>query len=310
MTYSAFGKSWITVKPEDYSAYEKVTLYQKTRNGMLPYKLAGNRIPIKKIKDHKTPPVLYVSYEERLAAYEELSHKFYDETKQAIITRDKSLVTNKVLGMVEELFEDPRAGSALLSRGVVTAVVEEQMNDRALIELFVRISSINYTAVIHSVHVMGLLLRYGHYKNFDQSEIERLGRAGLVHDIGKSELPKELWIKTSQLTDEEFRMVKQHPIISSHILRMIGMKDVVDAAEQHHEKLDGSGYPYKLKKDKITNDGRIVELADCYEVLTSYHRVNRDPVSSFDALAQMREEAREGKLDFDLFTDFARSFVK
>lgn len=310
MTHSAFGNTWLVVKPEHYNVFERVTLFQKSRNGMLPYKLAGKKIPPDKIDSYRTPSELYVAYEERLIAYGELSDGLYRQMKKALMTRDRASVSQEIVRMVDELFSDPRAGSAILSKGIVKAVVEAQMDDNTLIELFVRVSSVDYTTAVHSVHLMGLLLRYAHYKGIDRKEVERLGRMGLLHDIGKSELPKELWIKPTRLNDEEFRIVKQHPVIGSHILRQTGLIDVVDGAEQHHEKLDGSGYPYKLKADKISSDGQLTAIADFYEALTSHHRVYRQPVSSFDALKQMREEAREGKYDFELFTDFARSFVK
>jgi len=105
---------------------------------------------------------------------------------------------------------------------------------------------------------------------FSDSQIEIIYRTALLHDIGKIGIPDAILNKNGRLTDEEFALMKQHTTIGADILKDVTLiKDVDKAAEYHHERYDGRGYPKGLAGDEIPIVARIVGVADAYDAMTS-----------------------------------------
>lgn len=124
-----------------------------------------------------------------------------------------------------------------------------------------------------------------------KEEQEEIYRAGLLHDVGKIRIPEEIINKPGKLTDEEFNIIKIHPVTGYHILRGISEESIIAiAAKYHHERYDGRGYPNGLEGDKIPEVARILGVADSYDAMAS----NR---SYRDALPQevVRSEIEKGK---------------
>ena len=129
----------------------------------------------------------------------------------------------------------------------------------------------------HSVNLSVLMSLFGHYRNLSQDVLHQTIVGALLHDIGKILTPDEVLHKPGRLTAEEFEVMKLHARHSRDILAStegIGEITVITAA-QHHEKLDGSGYPEGLKGDEITEYGRMVAITDVYDAITAdrvYHK--------------------------------------
>ena len=110
-------------------------------------------------------------------------------------------------------------------------------------------------------------------------------RAGLLHDIGKLAISNRILDKPGKLTDEEFREIQSHPVYTLHILeRAPCFADLADLAANHHEKLDGSGYPRALSAEALDLPMRVLTVADIYEALTA-ERPYREPMPVEEALA-------------------------
>ncbi len=104
----------------------------------------------------------------------------------------------------------------------------------------------------------------------DKEEQEEIYRAGLLHDVGKIRIPVEIINKNGKLTDEEYNIIKIHPVTGYHILSGISGSDLMAiAAKYHHERYDGKGYPNGLVGDKIPLAARILGVADSYDAMTS-----------------------------------------
>lgn len=103
-----------------------------------------------------------------------------------------------------------------------------------------------------------------------EKEQEDIYYMGLLHDIGKIGVPDEIINKTSRLTDEEYEIIKTHPVIGSDILKNISeLPNIGIGARWHHERYDGRGYPDKLKGEEIPEVARIIGVADAYDAMTS-----------------------------------------
>ncbi|WP_026517252.1 HD domain-containing phosphohydrolase [Butyrivibrio sp. MC2021] len=129
--------------------------------------------------------------------------------------------------------------------------------------------------------------RYG----FDEEQQDMIYMMGLLHDVGKIGVPDEIINKPSRLTDEEFAIIKSHPVIGGRILSNIkGMPMLVNGARWHHERYDGRGYPDGKAGEDIPLEARMIAVADAYDAMSS----NR---SYRGALPQekIREEIEKGK---------------
>jgi len=120
---------------------------------------------------------------------------------------------------------------------------------------------------------------------YDFEERRTLRRAALLHDIGKLAISNRILDKPGKLTDEEFKIIQTHPVHTLHILeRAPCFAELADLAANHHEKLDGSGYPRSLTAEALDQPMRVLAVADIYEALTA-ERPYRDPLPADEALA-------------------------
>ena len=129
-------------------------------------------------------------------------------------------------------------------------------------------------------------------------DIVALRYGGILHDIGKIGVSKEILNKPGPLTDEEWEIMKEHPTIGFNICKPLKncLGPALEVIRFHHEKLDGSGYPDGRKGNGIPMVARIMAVADIYDALTS-DRPYRNGMPKEKALDILNEETKEGKLD-------------
>jgi len=131
-----------------------------------------------------------------------------------------------------------------------------------------------------------------------------LRRGGIVHDIGKIGVPEHILLKPGPLTDDEWKIMKQHPTVGERICSPLkSFRLVLPIIRQHHEKLNGSGYPDGLKGEEIPLTARILQITDIYDALTT-ERPYRNALRSEEALSLMREEAKRGWWDGFILDEF------
>jgi putative nucleotidyltransferase with HDIG domain len=140
----------------------------------------------------------------------------------------------------------------------------------------------------HSCRVSDYVEALGRILGLDDDDVVFLRQAGLAHDIGKVGIPDEILTKTSPLTDEEFNLIKMHPVLGANLLsRIKGMERMVPIARHHHERWDGAGYPSGLASVDIPIGARIVFVADAFDAMTS-RRPYGTVLSTEQALAELR----------------------
>jgi putative nucleotidyltransferase with HDIG domain len=122
----------------------------------------------------------------------------------------------------------------------------------------------------HCNEVANLATRAGREMGFDADGIEKIALAGHLHDLGKQGVPSSILSKPSKLTPSEFRLVQDHVQIGVELLNTVGFDPVVVRyVAEHHERLDGSGYPNGLRGDEISLGGQIIGVADVASALAS-----------------------------------------
>ena len=152
-----------------------------------------------------------------------------------------------------------------------------------------------YTAG-HQKRVASISMAIGRQLGWDNERIQALYMAAMVHDIGKMAVPSDILTKPSRLTDLEMQMVQGHVEAGYQILKDIPFPwPIADMVYQHHERLDGSGYPNKLKDEQICEEARVLAVADTIEAMAT-HRPYRPARGLVAAMEEIKAEAGE-KLD-------------
>ncbi|HLG29610.1 MAG TPA: HD-GYP domain-containing protein [Candidatus Brocadiales bacterium] len=140
----------------------------------------------------------------------------------------------------------------------------------------------------HSERVTELALIIGKEMGLSQKELDELRFAGLLHDIGKIGTAEYIIDKPGKLTDEEFAIVKEHSLKGAEIIKPIKQfENVIQGVLQHHERLDGMGYPHGLRNGGIHHFGKILALADAYDAMTS-GRPYRKALSKEKTIAELK----------------------
>ena len=162
----------------------------------------------------------------------------------------------------------------------------------------------------HSERVASYAEKLGRAAGLGGTECRNLHRAGLLHDIGKIGIPLRYLQKPGTLTMEEYEVIKLHPTIGSEICQPLRtMAPLLPLIRGHHERLDGTGYPDRLKGDQIALSVRCLTIADIYDALTS-DRAYRRAMTQEAALVVMREEASMGMWDARLIDTFAEMLIR
>ena len=190
-------------------------------------------------------------------------------------------------------------GRLIAIEGIARDVTERQKANEALKRAFNSVVSVlsdmlnlkdPYTQ-FHEKNVAKLALEIAERMGLDEFTIESIRVASMVHDIGKINIPTEILSKPGKLSDIEFEMIKKHPETAYEILRKVDLPwPVADIVYQHHERLDGSGYPRHLKSDEILLEAKIIIVADVIEAMSS-HRPYRAALGFEAAIEEIKKNA-------------------
>jgi HD-GYP domain-containing protein (c-di-GMP phosphodiesterase class II) len=129
----------------------------------------------------------------------------------------------------------------------------------------------------HSVSVCALAVAFGRVLDLPRQEIKELAMGAMLHDVGKAKIPGKILNKSGRLDQDEFSVMKQHVVGTAALLKGVdGVSEIAfNAAAQHHERFDGTGYPHGLKGDQISLHGQMLAIVDVYDAITSirvYHK--------------------------------------
>lgn len=164
------------------------------------------------------------------------------------------------------------------------------------------------TAAGHGHRLASLSVRLGEKLGVSDTELKILRCAGYLHDVGKVAIPDAILLKSGPLTEDEWVVMYTHTIHGEEICRPLGeLEPVLPVIRHHHEKWDGSGYPDGLRGEEIPLLARILQVADIYDALTT-PRSYKVGMSSAEAIAVLREEARRGWRDPVIVEAFAGLF--
>jgi HD-GYP domain-containing protein (c-di-GMP phosphodiesterase class II) len=210
-------------------------------------------------------------------------------------------------GVLLDAFANPRS-TDLVKRveKVMPHMVDLIVQGKEALASMISIMSYDYYTFTHSINVSTFTVALANEAGVvNRQELYDLGTGALLHDIGKSEIPKEILNKTGPLTAEEMEVMKSHVIRGE---KLLGMKEGMSPSRMlpvslHHEKLSGRGYPRALKAEQIHLHGRITAISDCFDAMTT-HRPYALGMNAYQAVQLMK-----GKLQDDFDQELVSSFI-
>ncbi len=210
------------------------------------------------------------------------------ETIVKMIKQDSEIAFDGAKNFVEQIFHD------------IKHCKEELVNLLAL-EIY---DDYTYT---HSINTGIIAMLLAKEMGYDDNKVKDIGLGGFLHDIGKMKIPYQLLHKKDKLTLNEYDIIKKHSIYGFEIVKENSLltDNVKDIILLHHEKFDGSGYPFRFKGKDINHEVHIVAIAECFDTLTTNHPYKQSISTSASLLTIM--EAANSHFDPDIAKLFAQS---
>lgn len=213
--------------------------------------------------------------------------------------------SNSVSRFEEEVIDNliskgEKANADHIMEEVLNSTFDSSLN---VFQLLQKIKNSDDITFMHCNSVALTAFTIGTWMKLPEDVLKDLSMAALFADIGKFNIPKEILTKKEPLTFSEFEIVKEHVSHSVSILTNAKFKpDIIDAVKFHHERTDGSGYPYRLKGDQIPTLSKIIAVADVFVALTS-KRPYRPKYTPFEALHILETDFMQ-KLDIVILSKF------
>lgn len=210
---------------------------------------------------------------------------------------------------VEAMFREVRLGHGV-DAGRVLPLLDEitgsvDRHPTALVSV-ARLKDADSYTYLHSVAVGALMAMLARQLRLPEEQVRDAALGGLLHDMGKAMLPHEVLNKPGRLTEDEFEIVRQHPLHGERLLREGGITQdaILHIARHHHEKVDGGGYPQRLSGAELPLLTRMSTICDVYDAITSDrpYKAGWDPAESLRRMASWR-----GHFDDALMKAFVRS---
>jgi len=300
---------YVQARKSQVKYYRGVELFNKIEGGgFVLYKQAGIMLSDMRLNHSTHPEVMYLRQTDRLAALQEAQKGLNSDLERYVKSHNPAKVKETVVNVVTETLTEPRSGSLEGVSDTVGILVGACVREGNVIKNLIDMSRTDYSLVLHSINVMAFALGFAFHMNYSQDQAKVLGLSALLHDVGKTKINPDLLAAPRQLNDAEFEEIKRHTTIGYDILTAckFAYRDISLAALEHHEKLDGSGYP--SGKNRIGHQAKIIGIIDCYEALTTDERPYREAMGPFDTLDDIiGNEVRTGKFDKDIYVEFVRS---
>lgn len=236
----------------------------------------------------------------------------YDPTATTASMEDEAKKANKLYKEAKSLQEkavlDIQAGRKIdvaPFKDVAEGFIDSVFRNQDALTCMTRMRAKDAYLLEHSINVSILMSIFAKHLKLPREVIHELATGALLHDIGKIRVPDEILNKPGKLTDEEFAEIRKHAQHSKDILEESGLSGLaVEIAGHHHERLDGTGYPFGLKDKELSQHVRMISIVDVYDALTA-KRVYKDGMNPIQAFKILKEDAGTG---FD--TALLNQFIK
>jgi putative nucleotidyltransferase with HDIG domain len=241
---------------------------------------------------------------------------FYNEIKKSEAFKHFHKAYVNALGETKKAFDKIANSDEEIDTGNllsdISKILYESKSNISLFNMLHCIRQYDDTTYMHSLNVSLICNIIGKWLRFSPEDLEIITQCGLLHDVGKVLIPTSIIMKPTRLTEEEFTTIKTHTIRGYNLLknRLIDRR-IKNVALMHHERCDGSGYPYGLLSQQIEPFAKLVAIADVYDAMTCA-RVYRGPLCPFEVVSLFEAEGYtkyEAKYIFTFLEGIVQTYI-
>ena len=254
-------------------------------------------------------PDLYINNKDKENSIAEITSALTVELYNQMKSQGLKQVKKIFIEIFEEVTSNPTSQSLDCLPETIEILFKGYSNNTDLIKKLTEISNKDYSFAEHSSNVMFFVMNYCIYCSYSGSDVRRLSLGGLLHDIGKIKLPDDICSADHFLSGDEFNLFKSHTSLGHDILKHNDNFDnsIAIGALEHHEKLDGSGYPRGITH--ISFEGQLFSIINSFEQLAYREKKYRKAKQPFDAMSIIKDETlKQGKFNKEIFINLCKSF--
>ena len=220
------------------------------------------------------------------------------------VLKEAYLVTEQIL---KEYFENIGSSRILRTLDELVKIIQECMDrgSLAFIDVFL-VTKKDYHTYTHCANVGLYCLALANKLQMKPEAIREIGLGGMLFEVGKKSIPYEIIVKEGKLEPQEFQFIRKHPSAGRKDLNDMKCysENILKMAAEHHERYDGTGYPFQLKGEKISLYARVCNIMDVFGAMTA-PRSNRPGMTPFAALTEMKNNM-EGHFDMRILVNFIK----
>lgn len=310
MVMEKIDSNLIPIKPSHIKLYNNFPLYYLSERGeAVLYKKAEDPVDEESLKGEKSSELFILREDEAVVVKKILSalnRKLVEDISQKGLTTIKQSICR----IVEEAIEGPHELSLNALPETLEILFSNSKKSPKLIEALTTIHTNSRKVIEHSVNVLALTTQYCFFKGFSDDEIKRFGLCALLHDVGTSHIDQGIVESDEKLSDTDFKTLKTHTVKGYNDLKSVAeFHDSVGVtALQHHELLDGTGYPKGVTQ--ISFEAQVIGIIDSYEPLKYSSKNFRKSLKPYDALNVIKADVLEGKYNRQVFVDLCACLTK
>ena len=295
---------YLPVKSSHILLLNSISLFHQPSRGEFEiYKREGQDPDMLWAWDAKIPE-LFIRAEDRDKALKEMMDALNGDLREKIAQKGLNQVKEALCRIVEEAFTPGQEKVMESLPDTIEILLDTYEEDGRLLEHLTRMKAKSSVMVEHSVNVTALVLQFCLFHGIDRKTESRAGLGALLHDIGTVQIEKTILEKKQRLTEKEFKIYSAHPLLGHEVIVQTSSFDPLVSliALEHHERVDGSGYPHQTRE--IAFESQLIGLIDSYEALTYWTKDFRKRKNPFDSLSLIKKETIDGKFSREIFKQF------
>ncbi len=301
---------YILLKKSQISLFKDTPFFYKTANKEYSlYKKKGDYLDDNRLNSGNHPD-LYILDSDREKATVELTKALNMDLAKKVSEGKLKEVRQALTNIVNEALTPGQEKSMNSLPETIEILMGRYSKDHTAMALLTQLGSNSSVLIEHTVNVTALILQFCFFHRLSEADTQHLSMAALLHDIGCSKIEKELVETPKRLTDKQFETYVTHPELGHEtIIENSNFATAIPTVVlEHHERLDGSGYPKGL--NRISSYGQLIGLVDSYESLTYRSKLFRKKTKPYDSLNIIKSEIYEKKFAKGIFKRFTACLTK
>lgn len=303
-------KELIPIKKSHIMLYNDFSLYYISKDGEpLLYKATDKKLDREMLEKNQYPQ-FFISKDDEASILKKLQSVLNIKLAKAISSKGVKAIKQGLCQIVEEALQGPLEISLFSLPETIEILFYGVKKNSDLLHAIAAMNSNSTKIIEHSVNVLALTSQYCFFKKYSDDEIKRFALCALLHDIGTSHIDKNIIETDEKLTDKEYAILKTHTIKGYRDMRLYPSfdKSISLTILEHHELLDGSGYPNGIKN--ISFEAQVIGLIDSYEPLKYRNKKFRAVLEPYDALQIIKTDVLQGKYNKQVFVDLCSCLIK